>query len=590
LYKKNSINYFNIILLSAFTILISIIAFLDQSIILGQQEEEVKQPPPIPVPTEPQVFKVLPTKSNDTTSTDLGTEPEHKDNWITANHDIFGTRNSNQTTIGKDNVKDLQVKWIFNSPFIIQNPMLVVGDRGYAQDNGGRIIAIDLNKGLNLWKLELGGNGQNQHGITYDNGILFAGTGKNATLVAVNATDGKLIWQSIPVGDPNRNYRTQGPPTVWKDIVLIGQASSSGPPDLQGKIVAFNRTNGEKIWEFQTTVGPWVEGENATRNGGATTWTGGTLDPQTGVYYVPTSNPSPRFNDTSRPGPNLWANSVLALDAQTGKLVWGKQLIPQDVHDWDVGWGNSLAKVKKANTSESSGEEKRVVITGTKRGDAYALDGQTGDILWNKTVGIQYRTFADPAPNGSGVIWPGTHNGVEAYTANDNQTAYFAVTNMGFIFYSSGSAEKDAKVVPAFDAIENGLGNGTITAIDIDTGNIKWIYPTEFPTWVSPLVTNGIVIAGHVTAIGKPYGTSQFGGPDSPTSSPLIPSGIIFALDKDTGKKLWQFTIGTPPGIGGPSIGNGMLFVTTGQTFTIGSNSGGGIIAFGLPEQQQEVK
>ena len=96
--------------------------------------------------------------------------------------------------------------------------MLVVGDIGYAQDNSGRIIAIDLNTGLNIWKLELGGNGQNQHGITYDNGIIFAGTGKNATLVAVNATDGKMIWQTIPVGDPNRNYITQGPPTVWKDI------------------------------------------------------------------------------------------------------------------------------------------------------------------------------------------------------------------------------------------------------------------------------------------------------------------------------------------------------------------------------------
>ncbi|MGZ5485891.1 MAG: hypothetical protein ACXWFB_08295 [Nitrososphaeraceae archaeon] len=90
-----------------------------------------------------------------------------------------------------------------------------------------------------------------------------------------------------------------------------------------------------------------------------------------------------------------------------------------------------------------------MVIVGTKRGDAYALDGQTGDILWNKTVGIQYRTFANPAPNGSGIVWPGTHNGVEAYTANDNQTAYFAVSNMGFNFFSSGPSEKDAKVVPA---------------------------------------------------------------------------------------------------------------------------------------------
>ena len=118
--------YLTTLVLIAFTILLSTIAFLDHSIVLGQQEEEVKQPPPIPVPTEPQVFKVL-SKSNDT---DLGTEPEHKDNWITANHDIFGTRNSNQTTIGKDSVKDLQVKWIFNSPFVIQNPMLVVGDKG----------------------------------------------------------------------------------------------------------------------------------------------------------------------------------------------------------------------------------------------------------------------------------------------------------------------------------------------------------------------------------------------------------------------------------------------------------------------------
>lgn len=71
------------------------------------------------------------------------------------------------------------------------------------------------------------------------------------------------------------------------------------------------------------------------------------------------------------------------------------------------------------------------------------------------------------------------HNGVEAYTANDNQTAYFAVSNMGFNFFSTNLSEKGAKVVPAFDAIGNGIGNGTITAIDIKTGNIKWVYPTK---------------------------------------------------------------------------------------------------------------
>jgi alcohol dehydrogenase (cytochrome c) len=160
-----------------------------------------------------------------------------------------------------------------------------------------------------------------------------------------------------------------------------------------------------------------------------------------------------------------------------------------------------------------------VVIDGTKRGDAYALDGQTGNVLWNKTIGIQNNTFSNPAPNRSGIVWPGTHNGVEAYTANDNQTAYFAVSNMGFNFFSSNSSETGARIDPAFDAIDNGIGNGTITAIDIDTGNIKWIYPTEYPTWVSPLVTNGVVFSGHITATGKPYATSQFGGPNSPAST-----------------------------------------------------------------------
>ena len=236
---------------------------------------------------------------------------------------------------------------------------------------------------------------------------------------------------------------------------------------------------------------------------------------------------------------------------------------------------------------EEGEDQKRVVIVGTKHGDANALDGQTGDILWNKTVGIQYRTFANPAPNGSGIVWPGTHNGVEAYTANDNQTAYFAVSNMEFNFFSSGPSEKDAKVVPAFDAIENGLGNGTITAIDIDTGNIKWVYPTEYPTLGITRSDQWFGICWACNYNWKPYATSQFGGPNSPASSPLIPSGIIFALDKDTGKRILEFKIGTPPGIGGPSVGNDMLFVTTGQTFIIGTNSGRDIFTFGIPERQK---
>jgi outer membrane protein assembly factor BamB len=126
-------------------------------------------------------------------------------------------------------------------------------------------------------------------------------------------------------------------------------------------------------------------------------------------------------------------------------------------------------------------------------------------------------TRADAQPNGSGTIWPGPGHGVEDYSANDNQTAYFASSNMAANFFSSQGGHAD----PVFDVIENGIGNGTITAIDINTGKIKWVYPTEFPTAVSPAVTNGIVFSGHMTATGKPY---AFNEDATPVNTLLNPS------------------------------------------------------------------
>jgi len=195
-------------------------------------------------------------------------------------------------------------------------------------------------------------------------------------------------------------------------------------------------------------------------------------------------------------------------------------------------------------------------------------------------VGIQHNTEAENTPNGTAAVWPGpATRGVEDYTANDNKTAYFAVSNMAFSYFAKEGP------TPVSNAIANGIGNGTVSAIDIKTGKVKWVYPTEFPTRTSPAVGNGIVFSGHMTAIGTPY--KYIPGGAGIAFSPLNPSGIIFALDTDTGKKLWEFNVGAPLGIGGPSIGHGMLFVTTGFPNEIGVNKGGDIIAFGLPAENQ---
>jgi outer membrane protein assembly factor BamB len=127
------------------------------------------------------------------------------------------------------------------------------------------------------------------------------------------------------------------------------------------------------------------------------------------------------------------------------------------------------------------------------------------------------------------------------------------------------------------NATKSGIGNGTITALDTKTGHIKWQTPIEFPTRVSPLVTNGIIVSGYITSAGKPYTANTFG---LPIDSPITQTGVVIALDEDTGKILWKFNAGTAVGIGGPSVGNGMLFVTTG----VSGGPIGSLFAFGLPK------
>ncbi len=148
------------------------------------------------------------------------------------------------------------------------------------------------------------------------------------------------------------------------------------------------------------------------------------------------------------------------------------------------------------------------------------------------------------------------------------------MSNGAFRFYTNDT------VYPVYNAMPGGIGNGSVMAVDLATGQLKRKYDTLFPTWTSPLVTNGVVFAGHITATGWPYKPSAYGGPEKGT--PLTPSGILLALDKDTGELLWQVNVGAQVGIGGPSIGQGMLIVPTGGIQT--PNTGGYIVAFGLPE------
>jgi alcohol dehydrogenase (cytochrome c) len=513
-------------------------------------------------------------------TTDYGTESEHNNDWITANHDIFGTRSSNQTIIGKDNVKKLHFKWILLNKSPIEDPPIIIGDRGYVQDNGGNIVAFDANTGHTLWKIHQG-IGEYFHGLTYDHGVLFSGTGYNSTVIAVNPTNGGIIWQSPVLGPSKAGYGVATPPIVWKDYVVVGSAGGDFPPEkgvVQGNITALNRTNGDIIWNFRTTTGGWVSPGKSPPNGGATAWSGGSFDPQYKILYMPLGNPTPDFNASTRLTPNLYANHMVAVNITNGKLVWAVPFIAEgtvlkvrlpDTHDWDTSWGSSVSNVRYDN-----GTYRKVVIGHDKMGNMIAMNAATGKELWWETMGSNYHTETIPLPKGSGPVWT---YGIDAYHAVDSHNSLYVTTNgRGLNFFTNGMSGHRTPLTK--NSIGLGYQNGTITAIDMRTGMIKWNYRVDFPPLVSPMVTQGLVFSGYIpfTETAKSSHTGH------PIRSHQIRTGVMLALDSDTGKEMWTASVEGPIGVGGPSVGDGMLFVPTGKVQSY-KGVGGSIVAFGLP-------
>jgi len=513
---------------------------------------------------------------------DLDIDAKNTNNWITVNHDIYGTRHSNQTIINKDNVATLHVKWILINDHEIQEPPIIIGNKGYVQDYAGTVIAFDAGTGRVLWKVKLG-NGPTM-GLTYSNAIVYAATAYNDTVVAINATDGKTIWQSETLGNPKTGYNIPSFPIVWKDYVIVGSAGGGDVPNgvgtVRGNITALNGTSGKIIWNLHTTTGEWVNPHSAPAyNSGANDWSGGSLDPETGIVYIPLGSPSPNFNASTRQTPNLYSNHMIAVNITNGKMIWATPFVADgtvlnvrvpDTHDWDTSWGSSISKVTFDN-----GTQKKIVIGHDKMGNVIAMDAATGKEIWWKTLGKQYNIDAIPSPTGSGMVWS---YGVDGFHAvdNSNNTLYIAATNRGLNYFTDGGIAGHKVAAP--HTIKQGLRNGTIIAMDLRNGEIKWQYQTEFPPRVSPLVTDDIVFTGYLPFTEKTRAKSNH----TTTTS----SGIILALDQETGEKLWEYNVTASIGAVGPSIGNGMLFVPTDEIkvqskgMPIGEGS---IVAFGLP-------
>jgi alcohol dehydrogenase (cytochrome c) len=518
--------------------------------------------------------------------------------WPQVNYDASYSRNSPQTVISKNNVGNLKVAWIFNTNYPVENPPLIIGNTAYIQNNAVQVFAVDLTTGQNKWKYDpkvvyTGRSlprASSSHGMTYNNGIIYAPTGPKGTIVALNAETGAVIWESDLIGT-GPAFREPAPPVFWNNIMIGGSALGDEPPfgvAQKGTVSGIDMTTGKTLWTTQLCVGDWVTSSpNASQNGGCTVWTGGAVDTDEGVVFLPVGNPSPDFKPDVRPGLNKYTNEVIAVNMIDGSIRWDTPFVAQgtvlpevtalpDGHDWDCSWGTNLVTVNGV----------KVVIGHDKRGDVMALDAATGDPIWYVNLIQLQNVDQNPRPTGTDVVMPGPGEGIEAFTATDGTYVYAAASNQAGRYYSeqpsflSGSGLlSEGGMVPDFTTIASGYANGSISKIDLMTGDIVWQTKTDYGTWASPLVTNGLVFAGHVTDIGTPpWNYSDFGGP---TYTSLLPSGIVMALNADDGSIMWQFNVGAQVAIGGPSIGNGYLLVPTGGIQT--PNNGGYVVAFKLP-------
>jgi alcohol dehydrogenase (cytochrome c) len=438
-----------------------------------------------------------------------------------------------------------------------------------------RAYALDARSGRQIWRyqrpLTKGLVGDAAGGINRGVAVLgdkvFMVT-DHAHLIALHRLTGKLLWD-VEMADYREHYGATSAPLVVKDLVISG--ISGGDEGVRGFLAAYKASTGERVWRFWTIPAPgeplsetWIG--NALPHGCAATWLTGTYDAQANLLYWTTGNPCPDYNGDERKGDNLYSDSVLALEPETGKLRWYYQFTPHDLHDWDAQQTPMLID------AEFQGRRRQLLAQANRNGFFYVLDRITGELLLAKPFVEQLTWASGIGPDGRPQLLSGgapTPAGVNACPAvegatNWMSTAYNPETGLFYVmalekcviyskspepwergksFYGGGT--RDAP---------DGPGRKYLRAIDAQTGKIVWQYPQIGPgnSWGGALSTAGGLV---------------FFGDDS---------GAFAAVDAKSGKPLWYFHTNEL------WKASPMTYVAGGKQY-VAVAAGSNILAFGLP-------
>ena len=461
--------------------------------------------------------------------------------WLTFGGDFTNQRHSPLTQITPANVTRLQPQWTFQTGTLgnFETTTLVRDNVLYVTGPQNVAWALDARTGRQIWRYrrELPPNltaccGLVNRGFGVLGDKLFMVT-LDAHVLALDMKTGAVAWDAT-MEEYKNGYAATIAPLVVKDKVIVGVAG--GEFGIRGFIDAYDAQTGKRAWRFYTIPGPGEPGHDtwsgdSWKIGGASVWVTGAYDPEQNLVMMGIGNPGPDYYGAERKGDNLYSNSIVALDADTGRLRWHYQFTPHDVHDWDATEVPILADLM------IGGQLRKTVMFANRNGFYYTLDRTNGKVIlakpfvtttWAKEIGANGRPVELPGhtPDEAGKVtcpdltggtnfWPPSYDpSTRLFFVNARESCmtYFAFKpeyKPGERF--TGGAGQRVTSLPVY---------GALRAIDPTTGDRKWEFRLLSPSTAGLLTTaSGLLFAGDA-------------------------DGNLLALDSRSGKLIWRYQMG----------------------------------------------
>lgn len=512
------------------------------------------------------------------TQAELNAAATNSTDWLLSNHDYSGARYVDLKQITPQNAANLRptcmyqagdTKAFHNNPIVYRGVMYITTSTS--------TIALDATNCRAKWRYDWKPKSIEVHppnrGVAIKDGYVVRAT-TDGYLFALNLETGKPVWERKVVDSAKNQGSFNMAPVIFEDLVIMGLGISE--QGVKGWVGAFKLENGEDVWRFHTVPNDgepgaetWGAG-NARFSGGGAVWAPPSLDPQSGLIYIPVANPAPDFSGDNRPGANLYTGSMIVLDARSGKLNWYRQIVSHDTHDWD------LTQTSPLFTTKIAGKPRNLVAVVGKSGLLQVVDRETKEQVW--ATPVTTRLNADTETTVEGVhTCPGVMGGVFW-----NGPAFNPRTNMLYTpavdWCGTYKKAKETRFIPGqiymggtYISDGNDKQRGLLTAIDASTGKVVWKYDSA-----------KAMLAGVTTTSADVLFTGEL-------------TGDFLTMDARTGKVLYRFNTG------GPMNGGVITYaINNKQYVAVASGSASGfwyatpgsstIIIFALPEKLSSQK